>query len=210
MTEILPGADLTTPAGWANAEFLSMVAPGFLIAVAVISGMRATAAEEEAKTLGMSLSAPVSRTTFLAAKSVATVLLVGLMGVMVLVGLWVADLSGDLGLSTSGMVAAALHTTMLGLVVGAVTITAGVLVGRKRPTMVIGAGFAGLSFAIASFFPLSESLSSWARISPWYHYNASDPLVNGADWGSLTVLAITAVVVLAIGFWDFPRKDLRG
>lgn len=210
LTEILPGSDLTTPSGWANAEFLSLIAPGGIIALAVISGLRSTATEEENKTLGMSLSAPVTRTRFLVAKTLAVVGYVLIMGVLVYLGLLTADLSGSLELSGAGMVAAAVHTTFLGLLFAAITITLGVMTGRCKPTMGLAGGLAGLSFAVASFFPLSDTLAGWAKISPWYHYNAHNPLVDGIDATSILVLATATIVVGAVGFLLFPRRELRG
>ncbi|GAB4084842.1 hypothetical protein GCM10028784_14720 [Myceligenerans cantabricum] len=210
LMEILPGSDLTTAAGWANAELLSMVAPGGIIALAVISGLRATAAEEEAKTLGMSLSAPVTRTRFLTAKAVAVSGYVVIMGAMVYLGLVTADVTGSLDLSEAGMVAAAVHTTFLGLLFAAITIAAGVVTGRRKPSMGIAAGIAGLSFAVASFFPLSDSLADWAKLSPWYHYNAHNPLVEGVDPTSILVLTIATIAVGAVAFIQFPRRELRG
>ena len=64
-----------------------MVAPGGAIAVAVISAMKATAGEEESKTMGMLLGAPVARSAFVLAKSVAMVVHVSLVAVAVGVGL---------------------------------------------------------------------------------------------------------------------------
>ncbi|WP_165858010.1 ABC transporter permease subunit [Corynebacterium alimapuense] len=210
LTTILPGADLTTPAGWANAEFLSMIAPGGMIALAIMAGLRATAKEEESKTLGMSLSAPVSRNQFLAAKTLSVVSYVLIMGVLIYLGLLTADISGSLELSSSGMIAAAIHTTLLGLVFAAITLTVGVATGRAKPTMGIAALLAVLSFVVASFFPLSETLNDWTKLSPWFHYNGHNPLVEGVDVSSALVLGIAALVIGAIGFLQFPRRDLHG
>lgn len=210
LTDALPGADLTTATGWANAEFLSLIAPAGMIALALLTGLRATVTEEETKTLGMSLSAPVSRTTFLAAKTITLSGYVLIMGLMVYLGLLTADLSGSLGLSGEGMIAAAVHATLLGLLFAAITITVGAATGRRKPTMGVVAGLAGASFVIATFFPLLDSLADWAKISPWYHYNGHNPLAEGLDLPSILILSAATLVVGSVAFIQFPRRELRG
>src|ERR1035438_8483072 len=68
---MLGNVSMASPAGWMNAEMISIMAPAFLIAIAVISAGRAIAAEEDGQTMALVLSTPASRTTFLAAKTAA-------------------------------------------------------------------------------------------------------------------------------------------
>ncbi len=207
---ILAGADMSTPSGWANAEMMSMVAPAGVIAVGAISASRAIAGEEEDKTLGMLLGAPVSRASFLVAKSLAMVVHVLLVSVAVGAGLVLGNLVGDMGLSTTGILGAGLHTFVLGVLVGGVAVWFAAWTGSRRLTTAAAAGLAGLSFALASFLPLADSLADGARLSPWYYYNSSDPLANGADPWHLLVLLVLAAAVLAAGLLPFRRRDLRG
>ncbi len=76
--------------------------------------------------------------------------------------------------------------------------------GRSRP------GSAGSSFALASFLPLSDSLADGAKVSPWYYYNSSDPLTNGADLLHLVVLLVLAAVALALGTIGLPSSRPEG
>lgn len=207
---ILAGADMSTPSGWANAETMSMVAPAGVIAVAVISAMKATAAEEETKTMGMLLGAPVGRSTFLLAKAAAMAIHVLLVAGSVGVGLALGSLVGDMGLSAGNIVGAALHVGALGLLFGAIAIAVGGWSGNGKLTTTVAAGLGGLSFALASFLPLSDTLADGARVSPWYYYNSSDPLSNGADPLHLVVLAGLALLAIAVATWAFRRRDLRG
>lgn len=209
LTTMLRGADMSTPSGWGNAEVLSFMAPGGAAAVGLISAVRATAGEEEAQTLGLVLSAPVSRTTFLLAKAAAMVVHVVIVGALVSVGFMLGNLIGDMGLPMSGMIAAGLHTSLFGVLFGFVGLLLGGSTGHRRLSLAVGAGLVGLSFAGASFLPLSDSLAGWARISPWYYYNSSDPLANGPDWTHLLVLAILAVIVALVAVVPFQRRDLH-
>lgn len=209
-TTVLAGADMSTPSGWANAEMLSMIAPAAVIAVAVVSAAKSVAGEEESKTLGVLLAAPVPRSAFLWAKVAATAVHVVLASVAVGVGLLLADLVGDMGLDAAGIVGASLHVAALGLLFGAVALAVGAWSGSARLTTAVAAGLGGLSFALASFLPLSDSLAEGARTSPWYYYNSSDPLANGAEPAHVLVLVALAALVLVVGQRGFARRDLRG
>jgi hypothetical protein len=89
-------------------------------------------------------------------------------------------------------------------------LTLGVAGADRRRTMTISAGIAGLSFVLAVFLPLSESMAWLAKLNFWYPYGANTALVKGIDWGFAAVLAACAVAISTVGFVIFPRRDLRG
>ncbi|UJH70359.1 ABC transporter permease [Ornithinimicrobium sp. INDO-MA30-4] len=78
------------------------------------------AGEEETKTLGVLLSTPINRTTFILAKATAMVILVVIIGVASYVGLLIGSVVGDMGLSQSGMIGASVHITAVGIFFGGV------------------------------------------------------------------------------------------
>lgn len=207
---MLAGADMSTASGWANAEMMTMVAPGGVIAVAVVSGSRLTAGEEEAKTMGMLLGAPVPRSTFLWARLWATALLVVVVSAAVGAGLMLGSLVGGMDLSAWKVAAVCAHAAALGWLFGAVAIALGAMTGRSRLTSAVTAGLAVFAFAAASFLPLSQRFAGAAEASPWYYYNSSNPLTNGVDASDLAVLCGLAVSAAAASLVLFSRRDLRG
>lgn len=209
-TTILGGVSMGTPVGWANAEMISLVAPMGGIAVAVISATRATAGEEETKTMGVLLSTPLTRVGFLLAKTLAMVVHVAIVGLAVYGGLVLGSAVGDMGLSTQGMLGASVHIVMISVLFGAVAILIGVTTGNRRVTTGATAGLALLAFAAASFLPLSESLADGAKASPWYYFNDSIPLANGIEWTHVLVLAVATVVLILASLPIFRARDLRG
>ena len=207
--QILGNVSMATPAGWINAEMMSIMGPGFVIATAIISAGAATAGEEQARTMGLLLSTAASRTTFLAAKTAAMVVHVLVVAVALFAGLLVGNGIGHMGIPVTDLLAATFAMTLMGLAFGAIAMTVGAAGAERRRTMAISAGIAGLSFVLAVFLPLSESLAWLAKLSFWYPYSANVTLVNGIDWGFAAVLAAGAVVISGAGFVIFSRRDLR-
>lgn len=207
---MLAGADLTTGAGWTNAEFLSLVAPMGLIAVALMAALRGVPGEEESKTLGPVLSAPVARTTFLAAKLSGVLIQVGLVSLMVAAGLVLGDVVGGLGLSASGIVGATLHVGLLAGFYGVVGVLVGAATGSRRLTVTITAAFVAASFVATVVFPLVDALSGLVRLSPWYYFSAAEPLTQGAEPGHLLVLVALSAVAAVLAIRSFAHRDLRG
>lgn len=208
---LIGGLSIATPAGWLNAELLSIMGPGFLIATAMISAASSTAGEEQARTLGLVLSAGVSRTTFLSAKAAAMVTHVLIVGAAMFAGMLIAEPIGHLGIPVPDMLAATANMILVALVYGAIALMLGVITADKRLTLSITGGLLAVSFMAASFLGLQESLVWLSKINFWYPYSANPVLANGIDWGYAAILAGLSVGIGAIAFVTFARRgDLHG
>ncbi len=208
--KVLAGADLTTPAGWMNSQMVSLIVPGGLIAVAILFASKAIAGEEQSGTLGLLLSAPVTRSAFLAAKTAAMIVHVLLATLGVAAGISIGNLIGDLGIDAAGVLGACVHGALLAIVFGAAAVLVAALTGDRRLASTIPATLAVLAFALNAFLPLSDALAGYTKISPWYYFSASNPLVNGIDPLHLVFLAGAAILLLASAFVVYDRRDLRG
>ena len=207
---MLGNVSMASPAGWMNAEMISIMAPAFLIAIAVISAGRAIAGEERARTMGLVLSTSASRTTFLAAKTAAMAAHVLIVSVALFIGLLLGDGIGHMGIGVGLLLAATVQMTLMGLLFGAIALTIGAAGADRRATMTISAALAGVSYVLAVFLPMDASLAWLAKLNFWYPYSANIALVHGIDGGLAAVLAASAVAISAVGFVIFPRRDLRG
>lgn len=208
---LLGGLSLGTPIGWMNAELMSIMGPGFLIATAMISAASATAGEEQARTLGLVLSTGVTRTTFLSAKTAAMVTHVLIVGAALFAGMVAANPIGDLGIPIANMAAATVQMVLIALVYGALTLALGVITADKRMSLSITGVVFAVSFFAASFLGLVDSLVWLSKLNLWYPYIANPALANGVDWGFAAIMAGLAVGFAAIAFVVFPRRaDLHG
>lgn len=208
--KVLTGADMTTPAGWMNAEMVSLVVPGGLIAVAILSASKAICGEEQTKIVGVLMSLPLSRSAFLAAKTAAMIVHVLLATLGVAAGLLIGNVIGGLGIDASGVFGTCAHSALLAMVFGAVAVLIAALTGDGRLASTIPAALAVLAFAIDAFLPLSDSLVGFTKVSPWYYFTGSNPLVNGADYADLSILLAAAIVLCACAFPAYLRRDLVG
>lgn len=208
---VLSGLSVGTPVGWVNAELLSVVGPGFLIAAAMISAVSATASEEQDRTLGLALSTGVPRSTFFAAKTAAVITNVVIVGAAILAGMIVANAIWDLGLKTSHMIAATVAMELIALVYGSLTLLVGALTGDKRLSLAIPGAILAVSFISASFLGLVEGLEWLSKLNFWYPYLADTSLATGMDWGFAAVMALLSTSITAVAFFAFIRRaDLRG
>ena len=208
---ILGDAPITTAAGWINAEMLSVVGPGFLIAAALISASAATAGEEQRRTLGLVLSTGATRTTFLAAKTAAVLTHVLVAATGMFGGLLLGNLIGDLGIAVGAILVAVVWMVLITLVYAAIALTVGILTGSTRTTMAVTAGIAAVSLVLALFLPIKASLAEWGKVNLWYPYSGNVAIVDGIDWGLAALMVGVTVVVSAVGFIGFRRRqDLGG
>lgn len=208
---LLGGLSIATPEGWMHAELMSIMGPGFLIAMAMISAASASAGEEQDRTLGLVLSTGVTRTTFLSAKAAAMVTHVLIVAAAMFAGLVIAGPVGDLSIPVLDLLAATASMTLIALVYGAIALTLGVITADRRLTLSITGALLGVSFIAASFLGLNESLLWLSKLNFWYPYLANPVLAEGLNWGNAAIMAGLAVGIGAIAFIVFPRrKDLRG
>lgn len=206
---LIPGGDMSTPTGWINAQVMSLTAPGALIVVAIVSAVRGTVGEEDRGTLAMLLGNGVSRMTFGTAKLGAMLAHVLLTGVVLAAGLVAANSIWSLGVADGRLVAATAHAITLGWFFGVVTIALGLSTGRSRLSAMLSVAIAATSFVVATFFPLSNILSGWERISPWYYFSAADPLNEGAHYGYMVLLMGVSLTLFILSLGVFHKRDLK-
>jgi len=203
------GGDMSTPEGWYQIETFGMMAPIAVMVVTVAIGARALAGEEEHRTMGLLLANPVKRSTVIYQKTFAMVLYALAVGFSIFAGVAIGSLLGGLGMSTGNIAATSFLVTLVGLVFGAFALLLSAGTGRVNVAVYGTVGVALFLYVLNALLPFNDALVGWAKVSPFYYYLSSDPLMNGMDWTHGAVLAGLTLILVAIALVLFQRRDLR-
>ncbi|CAN5541300.1 hypothetical protein BH23ACT6_BH23ACT6_15550 [soil metagenome] len=206
---LLPGGDMTSAAGWVNAQVLTLTAPGTLIVVGVVAALRGTAGEEERGTLALLLGTGVGRVSFAAAKGAAMVVQVAMTGIVLAGGLLGVNAAWDLGLTARSLVVACVFAVALAWFFGTLTLSLALATGRARTSAMSAAAAVAVSFLVATFFPLSDSLRNYDQWSPWFYYSATDLLGGGALGPYYFTLIVLSLTFFIPALWVFLNRDLK-
>jgi ABC-2 type transport system permease protein len=202
------GGDLATPAGWYQSETYSFMAPLSVMVVTIAVGARALCREEDGRTLGMLLANPVPRVAIIRAHIVAMTVDAAVVGAATWSGVVAGTLLAGLDLGPTLVLAATVHSTLLGFVFGALALAVAGVTGGSRLSTAVAVGGAITSHLLASFLPLSEQWASWSRVAPSHYALDADPLVEGVGWGDIAVLAAVATALVGVAIAGFSRRDL--
>jgi ABC-2 type transport system permease protein len=201
------GAGIASPAGWMNAELMSILGPLVIIGLAAFIGSKGMSAVAQRNPLAMVLAAPIPRRSIVVA-SVATMATVVL---SVSAGLAVGMLIGSplfgLDLGVGNIVGAAAHLALLGMAFGAFAVmmaAATTSATAIRATAALGM----VAYFANALLPQASWGETAVKASPWYYYFSSDPLANGPDFVHLAVLAALAAAASAAAVWFYDRRDI--
>ncbi|MDH3261540.1 MAG: ABC transporter permease [Acidimicrobiia bacterium] len=181
-----------------------------LAGLAVSMGSASVAGEERDGTIGLLLGNPKSRTNVLVSKAASMLLLVGL-GALALWG--TAPLvAGILDVRMGGMQmgAYALHLFVNAIFYGFLAMAIGAWTGKRGLASGVTAGVMALGFVAVGIFPIIEGWENVAKAFPWNYFDNGQPVINGIQWGDLSVLLVASVVLAAIALVGVNRRDLRG
>jgi ABC-2 type transport system permease protein len=207
---MIGGADMSTAAGYLQAEIFSITGPVAVLVLTIAMGAKALAGEEEAHTMGLLLANPITRPHLIAQKTLAMVVYAFTIGLATFLGIWVGVLIAGTDISAGRLAATSALLALMGLVFGGIALAFGAGTGRSRLAGWVATGVALVSYFVWSFFPLSESFAPWARLSPFDLYLGSDPLSNGMAWGDAAIMAVAFLVLVGLSIPLFQRRDLRG
>jgi ABC-2 type transport system permease protein len=200
--------NIGTAEGFLNLEFFTFIAPLLVLAYTVVVAGGATAGEEERGTMDLLLANPIPRWRVVVEKAAAFAIGTTVIVAIMWVGAAAAATAVGVDLDLGRLAQALASVLLLGLALGGLALALGAITGRRW----LSAGVS-LMVVIAGFFlnglgALIDWLEPWRPISPFYHYIANDPLVNGLDAGNVLVLLGWAVVGGIVAVLAFERRDL--
>ena len=204
----LGSGSLTSGAGYLDAELFSFMLPLFVLVLAIGSGGRTLAGEEDAGRLELLLAYPLRRSRSVLVKGLAVALEVGLVCAAILVVVALLDPVFGLDLSFGKLAGAVGGLAVIGVLHGWLALAVGAAVASRTLALGVPAAVAAAGYLIAGLHELAGWLDPFRFLSSFW-WVGSSPLQRGVDgWGVLVVVA-TALVVLAAAMLLFERRDVK-
>lgn len=207
---MIGGGDMSTPAGFFQAEIFSITAPIAIAVLTISMGSRALAGEEQDHTMGLLLASPISRSRIVTTKAAVMVLFAALLAAATFVSTWAGILIGGVDIDGSGLLAASALLWLLGLTFGALALLLSAATGRTSIASFVTSGVVLVWYFLWAFLSIGESTEPWAAVSPFHYYLGGDPLNNGIQWVDAGVLALVFAIGVVLASMAFERRDLRG
>lgn len=205
---ISDGADITSGAGYLDLELFGFMLPLLVIILAVGSGARTFAGEEDAGRLELVLSYPVRRRSAVVAKGVAVALEVLVVAAASVLTIAVFDPIVGLDIAAGNLLQAFLWLVALGLFYGWLALAVGAAYPSRALAIGIAAGTAAADYLVNGLHAVAGWLDPFRFVSPFWLVGSS-PLQGGADLVGVAVVLVAAAVLLGAGALFVERRDLE-
>lgn len=201
--------DIATAAGYLNIELFGFMLPALFIVFAVGMGSGTVAGDEGRGVLELLLSEPVSRWRVFLEKAAALGAASGFLSAVLWAGLVVSGSGIDMDIGVLNFAQASVNLWLLTAVFGALALAVGGLTGKRGLGVGITAAVAAATYLLNALGVWVDALESLRPLSPFYHFNAVDPLTNGLDVLHAGVLLGIALVLVGAGVAGFQRRDIN-
>jgi ABC-2 type transport system permease protein len=197
-----------TGAGYLESTIYGLLAPALLLVFAVSTGARVLASEEEAGTLELESTGPVSRRSVLLQRFTAVALDLALLCAALGAATMVLVPALEMDVAATNILAATLGLWLFVLAMGTITFAVGAVTGRRATALAVGSGIAVLSYIANAVAPMVEEAAWLETLSPFSWYLGGDPLVEGIDPVGFGALLALILIALVVGLVRFDRRDL--
>ena len=206
----LYGNDFASPEGYLRGQLFGELGLILFLVVAIGAAARATAGEEETRTLDLLLSTPVQRRQVLLDKAVAIVTVCGLLAVVTFVAVAVIGPPFDLEVPLGNLAAASTMLVLLGMSFAGIGLAIGSVTGRRVVSSAMTGGLAVVAFILNALAPSVSWLEPLRPLSPLRWYMEPDTLAEGGLAAlNVAVLVGIALVGYAVAHVAFDRRDLQ-
>jgi beta-exotoxin I transport system permease protein len=206
---LIGGEDYTSPAGYLRSELFSTMGPLLFLIFAIGAGARATAGEEEHRTLDLLLSTPTRRDMVVADKALAALLTMIVLGAATFAAVALIGPLFSLTLPAADLAAGCVMLALLGAVFGSISLAVGAATGRRVLANAVAGGFAVVAFIVNALAPSVGWLEPLRPFSPVRWYLEPDPLTTGLHVANLIVLVGVMLAMYVIAHVTFLRRDLQ-
>jgi ABC-2 type transport system permease protein len=201
------GGGITTGAGYMDVELFSLMLPLLVLVLAIGSGARALAGEEDAGRLELVFSYPIRRSRTVLAKGGAVAVQVVVVSGAAGLAMALVDPVVGLDLSAGNLAQAELAVAALGILFGWLALTVGAAVPSRALAIGIPAAVAAAAYLVNGLHSLAGWLDPLRFASPFWLVGSS-PLRGGADLPGVLVVLAAAAIVLVAGARAIERRDL--
>lgn len=199
---------IASAAGYLESTVYALLAPALLLVFAIATGARLLAGEEEAGTLELEGTAPVSRRSLLLQRYGVLALDLALL-CLALAAATVAMVAVlDMDVTARNVLAATLGLWLFVLAMGSLTFAVGAATGRRALALGVGAGVAVASYMANAIGPMADGLGWLEDVSPFGWYLRGDPLTQGIDPVGFGGLLVLVLVTLGVALATYDRRDL--
>ena len=202
------GMDMSTFAGFLNLEIFGLMGPIMLIIVGINSGTHIVAGELNNKTLEMVMSTSIGKNKYLFQQILVMVTRIVIISIILWSNFFIFANLFNLELDLKNLTAIVFHLTLLSLSIASFALLIGSITGNKSTTLGLSAGIAVLSYFINSISPMIKGIENLKYISVFYYYKHSEPLINGVNLESVSVMLFISLLFIILSFVAFKYKDL--
>jgi ABC-2 type transport system permease protein len=198
--------DLTSGPGYLDAELFSLMVPLLLLVYAIGAGARGIAGEEEAGTLELLLSHPISRTRLTLEKAAAMTLQIGVLAFAAFAVVAAGAKLVSMEIGAGRIAAACLAVYLLALGHGSVALLVGAATGKRALAIGVSSALAVAGYMLDGLSRIVGALEPWRVLSPFDWMG--DPLRKGVDLRGTAALLALALGAAALAPLLFDRRDI--
>lgn len=200
--------DLSTFHGYLNVELYSLVVPALLVIAAVGFAGATLAGEQQTGVLDLVLANPISRRRVVLEKALGVAAGTVVLVVAGTVGILVVGALADQSMRADHIAIASLGAWLLAVWTGWLAMLAGAASGSRGVAIGVPAAVFTASYLVVGLAGLVSWMEPLRLVSPLYHANGTNPLVNGLPVVNYAVLAGLCAVTLVTTVIVFERRDL--
>lgn len=208
LLEAMGWDEIATPTGYLGSTVFGLVVPILTVIFAIAVGTRFLAGDEEAGTMELTLTHPVSRTSLVLERAGAA-LLAGL-GAGTVVCVAVIALAGPVGLDVpaSRIIAASFSLGLLAVAFAMLAIALGAWIGRRGIVLGICSAVAVYAYFASTVLTTVDGLEWLDKTSLFFYYGGQQILDTGLSIGNMVVLVVVSSILLIAAVLGFDRRDV--